>query len=222
MGIVFFFSALTFLGCVLGAAILPITTAGLHMSISGLEVIDGPIFIATLTCALCALGAALVAYMSFCVAFSKRMRGWLVAVLLLLFVGGAVGGSIYGVKFGFNAMEIIDEIERLDKTLDHLDDEDTEAIIRATLSVRGDLDMNLEIEEAKDLALLEALDIDEAIMQSVREAVVFNNQKAVVKVEQYIKSDGTGTRKISIRLPNEDINITQTLPIISLPATPTE
>lgn len=217
-GVICFVSALTFLGCVIGAAILPITNAGMNMSISGVEIVEGPIYIATFTCIICALAALIVTYITFCLAFSRRARGWIVALLLLLFVGGAVGGSVYGVKLGFNLYSIIDEIEQLDNVLDTIDDDDEEATLRAIFAGQGERTYNSTLEDEDDLAIIRALDVDAATLDTVREWVVLRDAEVDIRVEQAIDINGNGVRKISIKLPTEDINIVQSLPIAKVPA----
>lgn len=222
LGFIFFISAATCFGCILGATILPIASAGIHLTISGVGIIDGPIFIAEMVCILVAIASGFIAYLSFCVTFNKRIRGWIVAILVALFLGGAIGGSIYGVKVGFDIYNIADEIERLDDLFDDIDDGDDVGVLKALLSTPGNKNLRIEIDDADDFILLDALDIEESIKNHIWEVVVIEDEEVKVKVKQDVNYDGVGTREISIRLPGEDIHITQTLPIISLPTTPME
>lgn len=221
MGVIFFLSAATFLGCVIAASVLPITSAGLQVTISETELIRGPIYIAVFVCVLVALASALVAYISFCVAFNKPLRGWCVAVLIALLIGGAIGGSIHGVKLGHKLFNIAEEIERLDDILDTVNDDDMAGIVRGFLSVGCDSSIKVVIDDCEELVILDALDIDEKTKNNIREIVVVGDQEVQIKVEQEVESDGSRTQKITIQTPDEDINITKTIPTTPLP-TPCE
>lgn len=218
MGIIFFLSATTFLGCTIGAVVLPIVASELDFGIWGVDIIDGAIYIAELVCILCALGAAIVAYLSFCITFTKRVRGWALALLLVLFVGGAIGGSIYGVKVGLGLFDDIDEIEQLDWMLDGIDEEDSESFFRALLAGQGERDINLTLDDDEDMGLLLALDLDSSVTERIMSVIVLQDKEVRMSIKQDIDRDGVGTREISIRLPDEDINILQTLPITPLPS----
>lgn len=213
LGLLFLGSTAAFISCVIGAVVLIIISSGVGMSIEGVDLLGGPIFIAVFACALCAIAAAFVAYLSFCVAFRRQIKGWIVAFLIVLFVGSAVGGTIYGVNLGIDIYSIEDEIEQLERQLDAIDENDNEQVIRALLSSRGERKFNMEIEEWEDLVILDALDIDVVVKERVREVVIGLDEEVRIKVKQEIDHDRTGTREITIYLPDEDVNIIQSLPI---------
>lgn len=222
MAIIFFLSAAIFVGCTIAAAVLPITTANFDFGLSGVNLMDGPIYIAELVCILCALGAAFICYLTFCIAFSKRVRGWIVALFLVLFVGGAVGGTIYGVKVGFDIADVADDIVELGTILDGVDDKDVEGIIRAVLSTQGEKNITVILDDKENFGVILGLDLDSATVERVMEVVAIQDEEVIVTIKQDIDSDGVGTREVSIRLPDEDINITQTLPLTPLPSAKAE
>lgn len=222
MGIIGVFSALTFIGCVIGATITPVAINAAGLNSLGLETIDGAMYIATFACVLCAIPAAFVAYICFCVAFGKRIRGWIVITLIALFVGSAIGGCAYGVNSGVSFYSIADEIELLEDRLDRLDDGDIEGMVEAILSVPGKRTLSFEIEEVEDFVVLDALNLNDETQQQIKAIVLMGDEEVDVRLEQDVASDGSGIRKITIRMPNEDINIIETLPKAIEQITPTE
>lgn len=222
MGIIFFLCAATFLGFTIVAVTLPVVFSGFHFNFLGLDIIEGTLFVAELVCILCALGAALLAYLSFCVTFSKSTKGWVIALLLLLFVGVGIGGAIYGVKSGVNIEKTERDIERLEEALEGVDEDDVESIIRAVLSGQGKRSMTITMEDIEDILIISAMDVDSAIVERVSELILLEDEEVEIELKQDIDNDGVGTREVSIRLPDEDINITQTLPLTPLPSAKAE
>lgn len=228
IGLIFLCSAFSCLGCTIAAAVLPIVGTGVGMSISGVgmnisgvDVIEGTFYIAEMVCIIMAIASALMAYLTFCLAFSKRVRGWVVALFAVVLIGGTIGGTIYGTKIGFDIYSIADEIEELDRRLDEIGDNEEE-IIQAVLALPGSKSLRIEIDDYEELVILDALDIEESIKQRVKDEVLLADEDVRIKVKQESNTNGEGTREITIRLRNEDINIIQTLPIQPQPAIPAE